>query len=207
DSTLITGNNAAIVFPAATVSGFLSPRDEIGVFNQAGRLCGAGGFAGDNFAVTVWGDDASTADVVEGMAVGEPYKFMIWQVGEEAETPAVVEFISGSATYEVDDLAIVGSVALNPVKTADPASDIRVSIYPNPARDWVKVDISGSIGAIRAYQLMDMHGRIVQQYAAECDNRAGCAVTLPLPQLPSGPYLLRITGDTQTFDYRIIIGD
>ena len=205
DSTLNTGNNAAIVFPAATVSDFLSPGDEIGVFNQAGRLCGAGVYAGDNFAVTVWGDDASTSDLVEGMTVGEPYRFMIWQTAEEAETPAVVEFISGSANYEVDDLAIVGSVALNPVKTADPASDMRVSIYPNPARDWVKVDISGSIGAIRAFQLMDMHGRIVQQYAAECDSRAGCAVTLPLPRLPGGLYLLRITGDAQNLDYRIII--
>ena len=82
-----TGHNATIILPVEYAPEFIHVGDEIGVYNMNGMLVGASVYEGRNLAITVWGDDLTTANVVEGMEKGEPFVFHYWDNIRQLEKP------------------------------------------------------------------------------------------------------------------------
>lgn len=77
-------------------------------------------------------------------------------------------------------------------------SDIRV--YPNPAREFVSIDLPlGSIGPVEA-QLTDLFGRIIKRQLIGTDNN-----TVKLTGLPGGLYFLKIPFRNSVFTFRVIV--
>ena len=68
-----TGSNATIIVPNNTIKELLSIGDEIGVFNENGDLSGAVVYEGGHLALTVWGDDVTTKEEIEGMLAGHDF--------------------------------------------------------------------------------------------------------------------------------------
>jgi hypothetical protein len=86
----------------------------------------------------------------------------------------------GSASYTVGQPAYTtqssaaGSVAqgvqqgyaVTVISSQAGTDGITCTVYPNPATDYVQLDIAGSTASNLQYQLTDQHGRLLQQGAA-----------------------------------------
>jgi PKD repeat protein len=189
DSTLNTGNNSLIIFPASAAGAMMEQDDEIGVFTVAGILCGAGVYQGNNFAVTVWGDDTTTPEIVEGMAPGEAYTFRIWKNADDLELPLQVTFAQGSGLYAEDAVDVVQSLQIVSAVENSRHKSLPLSVFPNPASDEFFVRLPEGIQVL---EIRDATGRLLQRivqpgealYRIDAaglpkglapDQRAGCA--------------------------------
>ena len=110
----LTGSNATVVLFAdsgLSVAGqSLNVGGEVAAFRPNSDQCvGAAVWTGDNLALTVWGDDAQTAEI-DGMIAGEALDLRVWQQSSASEHTLDVAFASGSATYETDALLMSNRV-------------------------------------------------------------------------------------------------
>ena len=96
-----------------------------------------------------------------------------------------MNFTSGNAGYAV---GFNGTLIRTTLTTGSPEiTDQKLSIYPNPATNFVVV-YNYSSEAGRIIELYDVKGRKVKQQAAN-----GVATRMETSELPSGMYVLRIT--------------
>jgi hypothetical protein len=78
-----------------------------------------------------------------------------------------------------------------------PQLDHQVSVYPNPARSFINLEAPGL--SLQSVALTTMEGKLIRRY-----NPAGF---LPLPPLPVGSYLLRVTCREGVLVEEIVIKD
>jgi hypothetical protein len=125
-----TGNNATIAVLLSTeitVNGStVQPGDEIGVFTPDGLCVGGIVWEGNkNQPLTVWGNNALTQDIKDGINVGETMYFKVWRHQHNTEHDIVaVEYESGSGIYEVNGLYVLRSL------TSIPKPDVPELIDP-----------------------------------------------------------------------------
>jgi len=103
DFTANTGNNAAVVLPTTANPNIddipLQKQDYIGIFTPAGRCCGYKPWAGQNLALTVWGDDDQTQEI-DGFRPGELLHYRIFRLSEGREYATVtVSYAQGNGLY------------------------------------------------------------------------------------------------------------
>jgi hypothetical protein len=87
-----TGVNATLILPDSvriTVRGAaLQAGDQLAVFSPSGRCAGVLTWTGEAAALTVWGDNDQTPDIVEGMTDGDPLRFRVRRAAPDpAGTP------------------------------------------------------------------------------------------------------------------------
>ncbi len=89
----------------------------------------------------------------------------------------------GTATFEAVDITgtIVTVTSLEDVQAHQPS----VSLYPNPARDWVEVKVGE--GPVKALTLLDMTGKVLRSQVP-----TGTHSRLEVSDLPSGMYLVQV---------------
>ncbi len=193
--------------PQSTVSTILLAGDEIGVFTEHGTLCGAGVYNGENLAITVWGDDATTNNVQEGMLPGEIYRMKVWKAAEQQEYTAIAEFSVGDNMYQVDDLEVISSVQLTTALRKIPSAGIaKLHVYPNPARATVYLDIETQESMKVQISVCQPDGRWVID-VGDIDLPAGSSThrfVLP-PSIPTGVYFLKIRTTKGITSRRIFI--
>jgi hypothetical protein len=80
-----------------------------------------------------------------------------------------------------------------------------LSIYPNPARDYIFIESSGTreIG-LSTITLYNLSGQKVREQQLTRPGRA-FRTTLPLAELPAGAYLIQINSDGETATHRIML--
>ncbi len=85
--------------------------------------------------------------------------------------------------------------------TGEPATSIAdnlengaISIYPNPAISRLWIDFSGLTGKVTGIQVYNIQG---QQLIAELEVTTGSVVSIPVSQLPSGVYYVRVVTDNK----------
>jgi hypothetical protein len=76
------------------------------------------------------------------------------------------------------------------------------NVFPNPAKDQLLVTFQTPINPNTLYQLIDLQGRVQQQY--QFDNTE-TKVILPLPKMSAGLYILQITSENFTEKHKIYI--
>jgi phosphatidylserine/phosphatidylglycerophosphate/cardiolipin synthase-like enzyme len=92
-----------------------------------------------------------------------------------------------------------GTILVSDEKTALPLSGIKIKVYPNPASEWIRVDVSGAV-EIDALQLMDPAGRVLLKYEKEIPP------VINISPFREGLYLLQVTtGEGDTHLRKIII--
>jgi hypothetical protein len=73
------------------------------------------------------------------------------------------------------------------VGTNDLLEDENVSVYPNPAQDFIQVDLSKTSFKATSYEVFNSLGQIVLSGAANQEN-----LRIDITQLPINQYLVKI---------------
>jgi hypothetical protein len=149
----------------------------------AGEEC-RGAIAADaqgRLFVSVAGDDAASLSIqVYDAASGETY---------ECEQ-----------TLAFQDNDIIGSMAQPYIISIDKKSSVQsnaaaqqISMYPNPVKDYIVVE-SGE-QTVENVEIIDMSGRLLKSFSTT-------GLPLPVQELATGTYLLRISTDTLTKTFK-----
>ncbi|MDA3944537.1 MAG: T9SS type A sorting domain-containing protein [Bacteroidetes bacterium] len=80
--------------------------------------------------------------------------------------------------------------------------DNSIAVFPNPAKDHVRVALNNQISAMAELQLFDLSGRIVYQTQQPVANGM---LDIRFDNLLSGLYLIRIQAEGQTFMDKLMI--
>jgi len=152
-----TGHNSTIIVPASAVNG-LQPGDEIGVFNEDNQLSGSGVFEGGNMAITVWGDDPTTAET-EGLKVGDKLNYKIWRRHNGAFS-STFAYSWGPGQYENDGISLLKKLQPFPENnTTEPS----INIYPNPFYDQIVIDLVTSKTETLNIAVFDIYGKRIME--------------------------------------------
>ena len=106
-----TGNSATVVLPVAANPSVddesLMIDDYVGVFSSAGLCCGWSQWAGENMAITVWGDDDQTPET-DGMQVGDTLRYRVYRIATGQEwTDIAVDYSSGDPVYAANAYKVI----------------------------------------------------------------------------------------------------
>ncbi|MEL7532006.1 MAG: T9SS type A sorting domain-containing protein [Bacteroidota bacterium] len=73
----------------------------------------------------------------------------------------------------------------------DPTAPLALRIYPNPAQEWIKVQLTNS--QAQSYRLLNMHGQVVKS-----SDQAFREAVIPVADIASGLYFLEIRAQGKT---------
>ncbi|MFZ4634775.1 MAG: BACON domain-containing protein [Saprospiraceae bacterium] len=203
--SLNTGNNATLVIPAAVAATVLSVGDEVGVFTPGGALCGAAIFAGSNLAVTVWGDDATTQDVQEGMLPGEAYQIHAWKAANQLEYTTAATYNGSDGLYQTDDLEVLATWQLLSTGIDDEADHCDLTVYPNPATDYFVLNLDCAQETAARIELLHIDGRLISVWENNL-NAGKQGLRFPLnKQCSAGSYVLRVHTADELIVHRLMV--
>jgi Secretion system C-terminal sorting domain len=99
---------------------------------------------------------------------------------------------AGTNEYRLQLVDRDGKYSYSTVKAVRMGLISSVSIYPNPARDYVNVTLSGTVTPSVSIRLISQSGQLLME--KRVDNAAGTTVSLPVGSYPQGNYLILVTG-------------
>lgn len=187
DTSYNTGNNSTLIFPAASLAAFVADGDELGLFNSAGQLCGAGRWTAGNLALTAWGDDATT-DEADGLLEGEAYSLRLWRQQTAEELPLLLTFAQGDGLYGLDDIEIVAGVELVSTDAGPWPMAAQLHVFPNPAREAFFVQLPAKAQQLWVY---DQAGRQLLSQPVVAEQ----LLSFSLTGWPAGSYQLVVSGE------------
>ncbi len=216
-----TGSSATLILESQE----LRVGDEIGVFNQAGDVVGVGVVEQKGrVAVTIWGDDIITEDVVDGAQLGEELTLRAWvqQLGSEEaiDVLRLRDVLSGAemdpvVRYEENGVH-AGEVNVANVQVSTegdlglPTEFELAQNYPNPFNPVTTIRYALPEAAQVTLEVFDITGRRVAQlvntqqaagrYEATWNGRNSAG-----QQVSSGVYFYRITAGTFTQTHRMVL--
>ena len=122
-----------------------------------------------------------------------------WTSGNTTSTTIQFNGLDRLSSYEyyVESVCAGGQTAASAISVANTRLDAAASgltLYPNPANDWLVVEFSGLTGANGRVEVMDLVGKRVLTLE-QTDLREGY-LELGLSELQAGVYLVRIEDET-----------
>lgn len=81
------------------------------------------------------------------------------------------------------------------------AEDLVLHLHPNPTRDHVMVHLAGPLGEQASIQLLDLTGKLLEQFSLAKDNND--MPMFDLRKRAAGVYLIRYTDDRQTITEKV----
>ncbi|MDO5341473.1 MAG: thiol protease/hemagglutinin PrtT [Bacteroidia bacterium] len=94
------------------------------------------------------------------------------------------------------------SLARSPITSVDENNLSEISIYPNPARDFVNIEIPENHGEIREMSLFDITGKLVRSENIENQSRT---YTVSLDDMQSGSYIMKLVLKDEIITKKIIV--
>jgi len=155
-------------------------------FNQNDFCCGCVFLAGNSDAITIYGDDPTTPEL-DGFIDDDPIFFKIVKENIDESTDVDINFDpklpQHDGLFATDGTSAVQNLKIEATGIHD-KQNFHFNIYPNPASDYVCVDlqISGKL------ELLDMHGKLIKTL----DVNQG-PNQLNISMLEQGMYLTRIS--------------
>jgi trimeric autotransporter adhesin len=102
----------------------------------------------------------------------------------------------GTTEYRLQMVDRDGKLAYSPVRTERIGLISSVSLYPNPARDYVNVVLSGDASVSADIRLISQSGQLLME--KKVTNAGGTTVPLSVSSYPQGNYLVIVTGSDGT---------
>jgi hypothetical protein len=99
--------------------------------------------------------------------------------------------VQGTAEYRLQMVDKDGVYKYSPVKTVRLGAIASVSVYPNPARDFVNVTL-GNASGFTLIRLYNQGGQLLQEKSL--NNPGGTIVSLAVSGYPQGNYVVVVTG-------------
>lgn len=117
-------------------------------------------------------------------------------ISEQLNQSAFVEIFVGESIYS------------NPTTIFENKTDEKISIYPNPATDWVYVEISNLPVERFNMRIFDLTARqIVMNAEEQICNGGKCLVELQLTGFSSGVYIIEIKAGNNLLREKLIISN
>lgn len=193
-----TGNSHVIAISDAVAANFMEG-DLIGAFNSSGVNVGITALKKSGNVLVVYGDDPTTTSM-DGMIEGEQILFKVYKPGN-AETASFYPVFNGSMPDEnyfvTDGLSAIEML----VGMDEIAADRPLEIYPNPAKDFININLENPGFAPVIIQVFNLAGQPVGQPATTTSNN----FRMNLEHLVSGCYMLKVTGGNSTAVKKLII--
>jgi hypothetical protein len=98
---------------------------------------------------------------------------------------------TGTSEYRLQMVDRDGKYAYSPVKAVRIGLISSVSLYPNPARDYVNVVLSGDASVSANIRLLNQSGQLLME--KNVSNAGGTTVPLSVSGYPQGNYLILVT--------------
>ena len=184
----VTDNSAVILFPDNVVGNVLRPGDEIGIFDNRGKLCGSGVYEGKNLAITVFGDDDLSKEK-DGFVPGEQFQAKIYSQTLAKEFNYVkVRYLNGDGTYHVNGINIVSSLNVDSYKFKGNAELEVLSNYPNPFNPTTTIAYNLQKTQVIRISLYNILGQLVSTLVNEVQSEGVHQLEINGAQLSSGVY-------------------
>jgi Secretion system C-terminal sorting domain len=103
---------------------------------------------------------------------------------------------TGTSEYRLQMVDLDGKYAYSAVKVVRIGLISSVSIYPNPARDYVNVVLSGDASVSANIRLINQAGQLLME--KNVSNAGGTTVAFSVSGYPQGNYLIIVTGSDGT---------
>lgn len=103
---------------------------------------------------------------------------------------------NGTTEYRLEMVDLNGATAYSTVKAVRIGLATSVSVYPNPASNYVNVVLGGSTTGNVTIRLMNSSGQLLMEKTVS--NAAGTTVPLTVSNLPQGNYLIVVVGSDGT---------
>jgi len=102
--------------------------------------------------------------------------------------------VAGVSQYRLQSIDRDAHYAFSNIKVIRTNLVSGVSVFPNPARDYVNVNLglSGDAGSSLNVRLLNQSGQILVE--KKLNNAAGTILSLPVSSYPQGNYLILVTG-------------
>ncbi|MBN2011983.1 T9SS type A sorting domain-containing protein [candidate division KSB1 bacterium] len=200
--------NCIVVIPVANQS-ILEIGDEIAAFNADGLCCGTAVWQGQNLALTIWGDDSQT-QAVDGMQIGQPMHFRVWQRASNQEFNAAVEFMDGAVSVFVDNaLLIASNVATSATSVVKdlttPASFRILNSYPNPFNPETNIVLELPETAQVDVRVFDIQGRLVSTLFHGQKDAGVHRIQWNATSQPSGLYMTVIQAGSEKRTLKLML--
>jgi len=106
------------------------------------------------------------------------------------------EPLTGSNYYRLALVNLDETYTYSEVKVMQTEASAKLSFFPNPARDYVNVNIGGSTGAQVTVLLTSLGGRLMQEKTVVAGN--GAVVSFPVQNVAAGMYILTVVNANGT---------
>ena len=188
-----TGNNMTIGIPLEAWSVLPEIGDEIAAYNSKGTLVGSVTYNGEATALTVWGDDITTEDKIEGLVEGEVISLEIWRKTENlVEDVKIDVWEIGNNVYSSNGIALAGNARMAGSLSA---GFELYSNYPNPFD--VQTTVSFFVpenGKVRI-GIYDMLGNLVEELANQTFEPGMYNLDFIANDIAQGTYFVRMEAD------------
>ena len=182
-----TGNNMSLCIPLNSWETQPQSGNEIGVFDNHGKLLGSAVFNNQNLALSIWGDDFTT-NATDGLLSGEAFNIKIWnQKTGVVETVIVSEWIEGNQNFETDAISIAGklkaisdNIVLNQNSPNPFSINTQIGFYI-PEASFVNISVYNSLG------------ELIEILTASSYESGNHSITFDAKNLAAGTYFYKIT--------------
>ncbi|MCF8372902.1 MAG: right-handed parallel beta-helix repeat-containing protein [Bacteroidales bacterium] len=170
--------------------------DEIGVFNAKGDLVGSTVYRNGFNAITIWGDDSQTENVIEGIANGEVFTLKLWDQENNTEQKLIVQsWLQGNNQYGRDAISVIEKLTISG-KGYD--SFMLFQNRPNPFRDATEISFYLPEASNVILMVYNTLGEKIEELVSSRYEAGKYSVTFETGNLAPGTYFYKIVGDKFT---------
>ena len=191
-----TGANMTLGIPLTAWDIDLTSGTELGVFDNVGRLVGAGVFENRNMAISVWGKDELSIEK-DGLYDEESFILKIFD-GSEREIE-VRSWIEGEGTYSENGIAIVGKLALVE------ESKFSLNNYPNPFGQVTAIEFNIPEDGNVRIELYNSIGQRLEVISHREYTAGGHKLQFKVGNLSVGTYFIKLESNGQTLNKAVQI--
>jgi hypothetical protein len=195
-----TGNNATLIINEDIGKRTIQIGDEIKIYNTIGLLCGKGKYEGSPFAISIWGDDPTTKDFIDGFYEGESFTTKINSTdGKLWQTE--LNFVNGNGTYTIDGIYHVESI-----RKTEITSNTEVLIYPNPTSNLINIQVeSKEIEEFLELKIFDVQGKLIKSYTLDNLNKMKNLCSISTNEMDPGLYIFKIKIGSKNYNERVLV--
>ena len=99
--------------------------------------------------------------------------------------------INGIAFYRLKMVDLDGRYGYTDIKVIRMSAISQLSVFPNPAKDFVNVSVGASEGGL-SIKLINLSGQVLQE--KQITSHSGTIVSLPVHNYPAGTYFIQVSG-------------
>lgn len=200
DIYINTDNNMVVGIPYASWETAPVQGDEIAAIGENGQLVGKTIFTGGFTAITIYGDDYYTTNIIENLSDNESFSFEIWSASNKStKSYKFKKWEKGEGTFSKNGIAVVGT---DKIEESQPV--FKMELYPNPGQGKFVLNILTSANFAATIKVYDIGGKIVF-YEELSVNEGSQKRWLDLSTLEVGIYTLVLDGDNANMQTKLVI--